>query len=103
MRNKKTTRNQPVLKKSNQRNKQLSSLPYKILGAIFEMNKRKTSSNGQEDKKVLYPTDDIDRQKKKRGRKTTEWIFLEKKNYNHLEILEVCTIKQAEIKKKVKK
>ena len=49
--NKKTTRNQTTMLSSHQSDKYLSCAPHKILGTIFKMNERRTSINGQENKK----------------------------------------------------
>ena len=50
--NGKTSGNQALWQKSHRRNKQLGSIPCKILGTILKMDKEETQTNGPEGKKV---------------------------------------------------
>ena len=63
--NEKTIRNQTTKQKSHQKDKHLGCSPCKILWAILELDKGRTSTNGPENKKTndnkaLPPNDDID-------------------------------------------
>ena len=50
--NEKTTQNQTIQQKSHQRDKYLDCLYRKIFGTILKVDQRRTSTNGQENKKT---------------------------------------------------